>query len=232
MDNSSLDINNLKMQLKARLRVPLFMKSESINKKFNKLFESSPSNEITLSSYIQSRIKMNNSYIDSFNKYMMKTNILKNILSNMSLKEIYDEEKECLKKCKKVINEIDTKTHRIEFINLPKIKTENNNKKKKIIIKKLQIKPNISKRIIFKNYMQLDNQSTPYLSSTNRINSDLESTKEKEKIIIKSKSKKEITPRCLFNYKKNYSIIKGGGIRYDNSIFRFKNMNDLIHFRL
>ena len=116
----------------------------------------------------------------------------------MSLKEIYDEEKECLKKCKKVINEIITKTHRIEFINLPKIKTENKNKKKKIIIKKLQIKPNISKRIIFKNYMQLDNQSTPYLSSTNRINSDLESTKEKEKIIIKSKSKKEINYSKMF----------------------------------
>ena len=233
MDSSSLDINNFKMQLKARLRVPLFMKSKHINDKFNENFKSSPSNDITLLSYIQSKIKMNNSYMDSFNQYSLKTDVLKSVLLNMSIKEILEEEKVCSKRCKDVINEIDTKKHRIESINLPKIKTDYKNNKKKIIIKKLQIKPQPSKRIIFKkNYMKLDYQNTPYLSSTNRMNSDLESTREKEKMIFKSRSKKEITPKCLFNYKKNYSIIKGGGIRYDNSIFRFKNMNDLIHFRL
>ena len=136
----------------------------------------------------------------------MKTNIIKNLLSNMNIKEIYEEEKECSQRCKEVINEIDTKKHNIEFINLPPIKTY---KKKKIIIKKIQIKPYPSKRLIFGDYMKLDYQRTPYLSSSNKGNSDLESTKEKEKIILKSKSKKVL-----------------------NSLFRIKNMNDLISFRL
>ena len=205
MESTSLDFNSFKMQLKARLRVPLLMKSKRLNIEFDKIFKASPSNDITLLSYTQSKIK-NNTYMDSFNKFSLKTNIIKNLLSNMNIKAIYEEEKECSQRCKEVINEIDTKKHNIEFINLPPIKTY---KKKKIIIKKIQIKPYPSKRLIFGDYMKLDYQRTPYLSSSNKGNSDLESTKEKEKIILKSKSKKVL-----------------------NSLFRIKNMNDLISFRL
>ena len=61
MESTSLDFNSFKMQLKARLRVPLLMKSKRLNIEFDKIFKASPSNDITLLSYTQSKIK-NNKY--------------------------------------------------------------------------------------------------------------------------------------------------------------------------
>ena len=102
-------------------------------------------------------------------------------------------------------------------------------------MKRIKSKPKPIKRLIYKKNLLSDYQNIPYLSSSsNKVTSYIESTKErekeKEKTLSTSKSKIELSPITLFNYKQNYSIIKGGGIRYDNSIFRYKNMNDLLHF--
>ena len=230
---TSLNFYNLKMQLKARLRVPTLIKSKRLNIEFDKNYKSSPTNTINLASYTQS--KTNKSNKDSFYKYSLKTNLLKRLLSNMSIKELYHEEEECSKRCKEVINEIDSENRRLVFQNLPLIRPKIKFIKKKIIIKKIKSKPKPIKRLIYKKNLLSDYQNIPYLSSSsNKVTSYIESTKErekeKEKTLSTSKSKIELSPISLFNYKQNYSIIKGGGIRYDNSIFRYKNMNDLLHF--
>jgi hypothetical protein len=232
---TSLNFYNLKMQLKARLRVPTLIKSKRLNIEFDKNYKSSPTNTINLASYTQS--KTNKSNKDSFYKYSLKTNLLKRLLSNMSIKELYHEEEECSKRCKEVINEIDSENRRLVFQNLPLIRPKIKFIKKKIIIKRIKSKPKPIKRLIYKKNLLSDYQNIPYLSSSsNKVTSYIESTKErekekeKEKTLSTSKSKIELSPITLFNYKQNYSIIKGGGIRYDNSIFRYKNMNDLLHF--
>ena len=155
----------------------------------------------------------------------------------MSIKELYNEEKECSKRCKEVISEIDSENRSLKLQNLPLIKPRNKFIKKKIIIKKIKPKPKPLKRLIYKKNLLSDYPNIPYLSSSsNKITTYIESTKErekeKEKILStsKSNSKIELSPITLFNYKQNYSIITGGGIRYNNSIFRYKNMNDLLHF--
>ena len=81
----------------------------------------------------------------------------------------------------------------------------------------------------------MDYLNTPYLSSSNKITS-METTKEKdkdtEKKLLKSKSIIDFHPKNLFKCRQNFSIIKYGGIKYNNSIYRFKNMNDLLHFKV
>ena len=235
MEGASLNINNIKMQLKARMRVPTLIESKQLNIEFFRNFDSTPTNEINLAAYAKS--KLSKSYINSFTKYSFKTNLLKRLLLNMSIKELYQEEKECSKVCKEVINEIEKNNECLELNKLPLIKDNNKFIKKKIIIKKIRSKPKPLKQLLFKKSLLKDYQNIPNLSSSsNKITSYIESTREKEKEkgkekkILKNKSKIELEPINLFNYKQNYSIIKGGGIRYDNSIFRYKNMNDLLHF--
>lgn len=234
MNNTSLDFNIIKMQLKARIRVPTLMKSKRLNLEFDRVFKSSPKNDINLESYTQKN--MNKQYIDSFVNYSSKINLLKKLLSNISIKELYHEEKLCSSRCKEILDEIDTKKSSFDFTNLPPILRNNNKlRKRKLIIKKLSLKPKLVKNLGFKNYMKMDYLNTPYLSSSNKITS-METTKEKdkdtEKKLLKSKSIIDFHPKNLFKYRQNFSIIKYGGIKYNNSIYRFKNMNDLLHFKV
>ena len=234
MNNTSLDFNIIKMQLKARIRVPTLMKSKRLNLEFDRVFKSSPKNDLNLESYTQKN--MNKQYIDSFVNYSSKINLLKKLLSNISIKELYHEEKLCSSRCKEILDEIDTKKSSFDFTNLPPILNNNNKlKKRKLIIKKLSLKPKLVKNLGFKNYMKMDYLNTPYLSSSNKITS-METTKEKdkdsEKKLLKSKSIIDFHPKNLFKCRQNFSIIKYGGIKYNNSIYRFKNMNDLLHFKV
>ena len=118
MDSSTLDFNSFKMQLKARLRVPMLMKSKRLNFEFSKYFDSTNNNDINMISYTQSRIKMNKSYINSFNKFTLNTNLIRRVLSNMAIKDIYEEEKNCLKKCNEVINNIEIKNGTSATLNI------------------------------------------------------------------------------------------------------------------
>ena len=100
MNNTSLDFNIIKMQLKARIRVPILMKSKRLNLEFDRVFKSSPKNDLNLESYTQKN--MNKQYIDSFVNYSSKINLLKKLLSNISIKELYHEEKLCSSRCKEI----------------------------------------------------------------------------------------------------------------------------------
>ena len=216
MNNSSLDYNRFKIQLKARLRVPILMKSKRLNFEFSKFFDTPQLGDIDMSTYTQSRLRMNKSYIYGFTKFSLKTNLIKRVLSNMSIKDIYEEEKYCSRRCKEVIKIINNK--------FPK---------KKIILKNLKINQKMIKPLILKNIKQRY-QNTSLLSSSNKCSSYIESTKEKSKEpkTTKIKSKIEFKPRNIFKFNENFTILKGGGIKYNNSMYRLKNMNDFLKFKI
>ena len=235
MDCSSFDINRFKMQLKARLRVPMLMESKRMNFEFSKFFNTPQLSEMNMNSYTQSRIKMNKSYINSFDKFSLKTNLIRRVLLKMAIKDIYEEEKDCSKQCNEAINNIDLQSGSLELLNLPLIKQDNITQKKKINLKSIKIhrKPIIIKPLILKN-LKSEIHNSPLLSSTNKYNSYLESTRDKSRqpLTTKRSSKIEFTPRDGFKFKENFTIIKGGGIKYNNSMYRLKNMNDLLHFKI
>ena len=62
----------------------------------------------------------------------------------------------------------------------------------------------------------------------------MESTREKSKepLSTQRKSKIEFTPKNCFKFNEDFTIIKGGGIKYNNSMYRLKNMNDFLHFKI
>ena len=233
MDSSTLDFNNFKMQLKARLRVPMLMKSKRLNFEFSKFFDTPQLGDIDMSTYTQSRLRMNKSYINSFNKFSLKTNLIRRVLSNMAIKDIYEEEKDCSKQCNEAINNIDFQSGSLELLNLPLIKQDNKFPKKKIILKNLKINQKKIKPLILKNIKQRY-QNTSLLSSSNKCSSYIESTKEKSKEpkTTKIKSKIEFKPRNIFKFNENFTILKGGGIKYNNSMYRLKNMNDFLKFKI
>ena len=231
MDSSTLDFNSFKMQLKARLRVPMLMKSKRLNFEFSKYFDSTNNNDINMISYTQSRIKMNKSYINSFNKFTLNTNLIRRVLSNMAIKDIYEEEKNFLKKCNEVINNIEIKNGTSATLNLPLIKN-NNILKRRINFKKIKINPKPIKPLILKKFKS-EIQNT-LLSTSNKYSSYIESTREKSKepLSTQRKSKIEFTPKNCFKFNEDFTIIKGGGIKYNNSMYRLKNMNDFLHFKI
>ena len=231
MDSSTLDFNSFKMQLKARLRVPMLMKSKRLNFEFSKYFDSTNNNDINMISYTQSRIKMNKSYINSFNKFTLNTNLIRRVLSNMAIKDIYEEEKNFLKKCNEVINNIEIKNGTSATLNLPLIKN-NNILKRRINFKRIKINPKPIKPLILKKFKS-EIQNT-LLSTSNKYSSYIESTREKSKepLSTQRKSKIEFTPKNCFKFNEDFTIIKGGGIKYNNSMYRLKNMNDFLHFKI
>ena len=231
MDSSTLDFNSFKMQLKARLRVPMLMKSKRLNFEFSKYFDSTNNNDINMISYTQSRIKMNKSYINSFNKFTLNTNLIRRVLSNMAIKDIYEEEKNCLKKCNEVINNIEIKNGTSATLNLPLIKN-NNILKRRINFKRIKINPKPIKPLILKKFKS-EIQNT-LLSTSNKYSTYMESTREKSKepLSTQRKSKIEFTPKNCFKFNEDFTIIKGGGIKYNNSMYRLKNMNDFLHFKI
>ena len=229
MNFTSFDDNIFKLQLKARLRVPILLQSKQLKIEYEKNHKQQSEKEIDLN--IVSQTKLNNKpYIPSFHKYTLKTNLIKKLLEPMPFKDLYEEEKECSSKCGDVIKEIKFYKDKYKSLNLPSIlKNENKLKKRKFIYKKIK-KKNILKieqrpvtHLIFKDNIHSDFSNLTNLSTTkNKFTSYIDSTKEKDKLTSKSQSK------IIFNYKNKYTIIKGGGIKYNNSIFRYKNMNDLI----
>ena len=214
---------NLKIELKARLRLPTLLKYNNLDldeaklqtKKENKLSYSSSAKKI-----------MTNNYA----KYIQKTNLLKLIMSNMSIKEIYSQEKECSKICSDVYEKIKNfKFPPKNYTKLPKIIRNGGNNKRYSTTLKLKsekkidnlnlncsnssIKPSKSNSSISSNKRKNNGNYTP--KNINEDNND-----KKSRICKKIKS--------MFNNKNNFSIIKGGGIKYNNSIFRIKSMNHLL----
>ena len=140
MNFTSFDDNIFKLQLKARLRVPILLQSKQLKIEYEKNHKQQSEKEIDLN--IVSQTKLNNKpYIPSFHKYTLKTNLIKKLLEPMPFKDLYEEEKECSSKCGDVIKEIKFYKDKYKSLNLPSIlKNENKLKKRKFIYKKIKKK--------------------------------------------------------------------------------------------
>ena len=211
---------NLKIELKARLRLPTLLRHHNLDLEESKQ-QTKNDNKLSYSS--SAKKIMSNNYI----KYIKRVNLLKLVMSNMSIKDIYSQEKECSKICSDVYEKI--KNFKIppkKQIKLPKIvKNKSDNKRYSTILE-------------LKSEKKIDNlncsissikpsKSSSSISSRKKINEDytlnsINKDNNDKKIHICRKMK------SMFNNKNNFTIIKGGGIKYNNSIFRIKNMNHLL----
>ena len=212
--------NNFKIELKARLSLPTLLRHHNLDLEESK---NQTKNDNKLSYSSSAKKIMSNNYI----KYIKRVNLLKLVMSNMSIKDIYSQEKECSKICSDIYEKI--KNFKIppkKQIKLPKIvKNKSDNKRYSTILE-------------LKSEKKIDNlncsissikpsKSSSSISSRKKINEDYtlnsinkDNNDKKSHIYRKMKS--------MFNNKNNFTIIKGGGIKYNNSIFRIKNMNHLL----
>ena len=219
--------NNLKIQLKARFRVQEFLESKNSN-----LNTPKDSKLINIEEIDPKPLKKNKkkSIILNYHKFLNKTNLLKQIASKMSTNEMYSKEKDCLIKCDDTIKEIETYKNYFKIPQLPKIENRRKNSSVKNI--KIYKSNNISSEK--SNYLESimpQSQSLPTYSSSKRkasFNNNIRKKKNYNKIILKKSN--NIFSK-LFNKNQNISLIKGGGIKYNNSIFRNKNMNHFIQFK-
>jgi len=90
---------NLKIELKARLRLPTLLRHHNLDLEESKQ-QTKNDNKLSYSS--SSKKIMSNNYI----KYIKKVNLLKLVMSNMSIKDIYSQEKECSKICSDIYEKI------------------------------------------------------------------------------------------------------------------------------
>ena len=219
--------NNLKIQLKARFRVQEFLESKNSN-----LNTPKDSKLINIEEIDPKPLKKNKkkSIILNYHKFLNKTNLLKQIASKMSTNEMYSKEKDCLIKCDDTIKEIETYKNYFKIPQLPKIENRRKNSSVKNI--KIYKSNNISSEK--SNYLESimpQSQSLPTYSSSKRkasFKNNIRKKKNYNKIILKKSN--NIFSK-LFNKNQNISLIKGGGIKYNNSIFRNKNMNHFIQFK-
>ena len=214
-------IPNLKIQLKARFRVPLFFerkKSDSNNKKSSGLIQIEDLKPKVI------KKNKNKSVFTNFNKYVTKTNLLKKIFVNMPLNEMYKKEKYCSIKCDNTIKEMDIYKNYIKIPYLPKIENRKNPSSKNIKIFKIKslVKSSDKNNFTDSTIAPAQCQSMPSISSSKKITSYSE---------IRNKNIKQKNKIKLHKINQNFTMIKGGGIKYNNSIFRNKNMNNLIHYK-
>ena len=218
--------NNLKIQLKARFRVQEFLESKNLNSNTQK-----DSKLINIEELDPKPLKKNKkkSFILNYHKFLNKTNLLKQIASKMSTNEMFSKEKDCLIKCDDTIKEIDFYKNYFKIPLLPKIER----RRKHSSYKNIKIYKSNSISNEKSNYLESimpKSQSLPTYSSSKRIASFNNNIKKKQKYNLKLKEGNNILSK-LFNKNQNISLIKGGGIKYNNSIFRNKNMNHFIQYK-
>ena len=211
----------LKIELKSRLRLPALLKYHNLDLDEAKL-QTKKDNKLSYS--FSAKKIMPNNYV----KYIQKTNLLKLIMSNMSIKEIYSQEKECSKICSDVYEKMKNfKVPPKKIIKLPKIVKNGGNNKRYSNTLKLKPKKNIDNLNCSISSIK-PSKSNLSISSNKRKNNEAYTSKN----INKDDNGKKIhicrKMESMFNKKNNFSIIKGGGIKYNNSIFRIKNMNHLL----
>ena len=216
---------NLKINLKARLRVPILLKSDNLKIKNYNLLTILELKNKTFSK------NTNNEHINNYLKYTEKTNLIKFVMTKLPIRDIYEHEKECSMICdnvgRKIKKYIDS--HNPDKKKFPKIEKKKLNISAKFIntlnLKKIDStieknkKYSSSKKIHY-NYFPI---SLKRKNICNNRNDNL-------KINISSnikKDKKDLINN-FFISNNNFTIIKGGGIKYNNSIFRYKNINQLI----
>ena len=211
----------LKIELKARLRLPALLKYNNFDLDEAKL-QTKKDNKLSYS-FSAKKIMPNN-----YMKYIQKTNLLKLIMSNKSIKEIYSNEKECSKICSDIHEKIkNLKVPPKNYIKLPKIVKNGGNNKRYLTILKFKTKKNIDNLNCSISSMK-PSKSNSSISSKKRKNNEAYIPKNINKDDNGKKSHICRKMESMFNNKNNFSIIKGGGIKYNNSIFRIKSMNHLL----
>lgn len=220
---------NLKVLLKARIRVPILLKSENLkyhNYSLSTLLEMKNKNQ---------KPKKLNIHKNNYIKFTEKTNILQFVMNKMPMRNIYSLEKDCSEIC-------DNLYERIINYNKPKkkLKTlqkiENKNSSTyypKIKLKKLDTINNKNENT--NNNITLINPYKNRLENyLGKIKTNSYSDRRNIKLIKRNVSNvKKVKNNSLSNLNSffisnNITIIKGGGIKYNNSIFRFKNINQLV----
>lgn len=218
---------NLKIQLKARFRL-----QEYLGLKNKNLNQPKKSDLQFIEEKKSPKPKKNKSIITNFHKYTIKTNLLKKIVSNMSTNELFKKEKDCSMKCDDTIKEIET--YKNLFQKLPKIEQRRINlSNKNIKIHKIKSNNGQNEKYINSELNMAQCQSMPTISSSKKITLDNNDNIKNRENSCYSRVKIRKTNKSAetFNIKQNFTIIKYGGIKYNNSIFRIKNMNHLVPFK-
>ena len=206
----------IKMQIKARLRLSL-LKSEAIrrnNNAYNKLLEKNNNIE----KYFVSSNKM------TFSEYTKKANSLKKLMLKMSIGKIYTNEKNCsifynniyenLKNFKKTKNLPEIENYK-KSMSTTKIKKQNNK---------------IMKNIRYNNSTLISTNNTTLFRNNNL---DTKKNKKLNQSLFDNKLNKNEKNYILlkkFLYSNNFSLLKGGAIKYNNSIFRNKKIKQLYNY--
>ena len=226
MENNCI-FPNLKIQLKARFRLPLYLETKK-----SYLNQQKIQNLLDLDNSEQKPIKKikKKSNISNFHKYIIKTNSLKKVICKIPIKELFEKEKYCSSKCEDAIKEIGVYQNYLKFSKLPKIKKKNYSTKNIKIYKINDLSK--SKEKHDNSEISLSKLRSRNVSASKIISSFTDNIRYKDnKNNSEIKNGKRNKFNGLINLNNNISIIKGGGIKYNNSIFRNKNMNNLIHFK-
>ena len=233
---------NIKIQIKARLRVPSLLKSEKLKINNSSVYKLLEEVDNSKKSSIKKN-KDNNYHKNNYLKYIEKTSLLKKLMSQMPIKEIYSNEKDCSiiydNVYKKIMN---FKKKKLQ--NLPKIVKKKNSNSARFINsiklngcikhkKNLKISSSVPKYICRSTSAIMSSQKiSSYRDKNNnkKINKYLNRSNDENKLntYYNIKKNKNNILNNLFLPNKSFSIIKGGGIKYNYSIFRHKNINDLI----
>lgn len=224
---------DLKLQLKARYRLSSFLDSKNIEQekpnpdKFFKLLK------IDNNDPFPPKKPKKKSVFTNYHKYKIKTNLLKKIVLNMPIKEMYKYEKDCSLKCADTLKEIQLYTNKINIPKLPKIENKRNNlSANNIKIHKVNVSNKSNEKSYCSDSTMANCISMPSIFSPKKISisSNSHIFKKKPKIDYSNNKNGNNNILCnIFNIKNNFQIIKGGGIKYNNSIFRYKNMNNLLN---
>jgi hypothetical protein len=214
---------NLKIELKARLRLPALLKYNNLDLDEAKLqTKKDKKDKKLLYSFSAKKIMQNN-----YSKYIQKTNLLKLVMSKMSIKDIYSQEKECSKFCSDVYEKIkNLKIPSKNYIKLPKIVQNGGNNKRYSISLKLKSEKKFD-NLNCSIFSIKPSKSNSSISSIRRKNNESYTPKNINEDDNDKKSQICRKMQSMLNNKNNFTIIKGG-IKYNNSFFRIKNMKHLL----
>ena len=227
---------NIKLQLKARFRFSSYLnENQKIPEKPPFEEEEDNNNYIENGSLSTSKkSKKRQSFISNYHKYIIKTNLLRKVILNMPFKKIYKYEKDCSLKCEDSLKEIKIYCKKLNIPLLPAIKRKSENIKNAsenyIKINKLNESNHQNDKTQNSEDNLVKSNSMPSIFSLGKIYKNIKHNKKKiNKICINNANNEKKNMSSIFNYKNNFEIIKGGGIKFNNSIYRIKDMNILVH---
>ena len=230
--SNKLDITRLKLMVKARFRISNYFESlkneinlpkkEEKKQELEEEDEDDDEEEKVKEKEEPPKKQKSKPFVPNFQKFVVKTNLLRKHFLNLSMNELLKKEIEFSKKCDGTIKNLE-QSQILAIKKLPKIKKRN---EKQIMRIKLLNKLDKSKNF---ESTKIKNESKhsifPYKKKLTTSN---ENIKHKKMMNYSHNFSKKNNLSCVFNNKNDFSIIKGGGIKYNCSIFRNKNISDFI----